>query len=448
MNHSIENLSATRAKVTVTISGEETAAEARVALREVSAHAQVPGFRAGKAPEAVIRQRFGKHIADALDEGVRRKAFEHARDNAGLKIFNVVGADNAPIKAGEEVSLTFTFDLEPQFEVPTYTGIKTTVRPVVVEEAEIDAEIENLRRSRATYNVVEREAQAGDYVKLSYDGTVDATPIAELTDKRIWGKQDNTWEEAGQAGPNTLGVPCIVEGIIGMKAGDQKDLEQQFEENHEAEALRGKKGIYHVSVHEVRERVLPELNAELFESLKIENLEQLRARIRKELEDHKNYQRHMSQREQITRSLMEACVFELPQTAIEFEANSVMQHFMRDNMRRGVKREEFEKNKEALHEGAMKAGELQARRNMILGAIAKAEKVEVTADDINQAVYSQALRMRVRPEEIVRDLTKNREALREMQRSILLDKTMELLVTKAEVVEDATATVETEHDHQ
>ncbi|MBN1402943.1 MAG: trigger factor family protein, partial [Opitutales bacterium] len=136
MNHTTENLSATRAKVTVTLSGEETAAQDRAAMREVSKHARVPGFRTGKAPEEVLRKRFAKQIEDERIRRCHSAAYEFARDKAGLDVYNLVEVTDAIIKPGEEAAPAFVFDLQPEFTLPEYLGIETKVRPVVVEDAD------------------------------------------------------------------------------------------------------------------------------------------------------------------------------------------------------------------------------------------------------------------------------------------------------------------------
>jgi trigger factor len=448
MNHSIETISDSRAKVVVTISGEETAAQDSAAMRSVSGQARVPGFRPGKAPEALLRKRFAKAIAEEAKHKTLSAAYEYAKDKSGLKIFMLVDVVEGEIVPGKEAAPVFTFDLTPTVTLPKYEGLETKVRPVVVTDEDVEAEVTNMRRSRAEYNKVEREVRTGDYVKLSYKGTIDGTPIADLTDKKIWGTQENTWEEAGQAGPNTLGVPAIVEGIAGMTIGQEKDLEQEFELNHEVEALRGKKGVYHITISEVRERVLPELDEAFLKSLKVESAEKLRERIREELLNRKNYERRMSQREQIMEQLLNGVKFEVPQTAIESETNSVLERVMVENMQRGVPREEFEKHKDELHAKAAEIAEVQTRRNFLLGEIASAEKVQVTNADLNRAITVQSMRMRITPDQFVKELSKDRDAVRAMQRDILLDKTMELLVDKATVIESEDAPAPGAHDHE
>jgi trigger factor len=448
MNPSIENISDTRAKVTVTLTAEETSAQDKAAMRAVLAQARVPGFRPGKAPEALLRKRYAKAILDEAREHAISNAFDYLKEKSGLKVYLLVDVAEGEFVPGKEAAPVFTVDLMPRVKTPQYIGIETKVRPIHVEDKDIDAEIENLRRSRAAYNKVEREVRTGDYVKLSYKGTIDGQPIDGMTDKKIWGTQENTWEEAGPAGPNSLGVPAIVEGIVGMKVGEEKDLNQEFEANHEAEELRGKKGVYHVSIHEVRERVLPELNAEFLKSINAESVEKLRESIKTELTNQKNYERHMAQREQVAAKLLEAADFEVPVTAVENETNNVLQRIMIENMQRGVSREEFEEHKEELHAKAAEIALMQARRNFVLAEIATEEKLQVTNEDINRAITVQAMRLRMRPEDFVKELTKDRDAVRDLQRDILMDKTIEIVVTKAKLIESEDAPAEEEHDHK
>jgi trigger factor len=448
MNHTIETLSDTRVKVTVTVSADEVTGHEREALRDVSAQARVPGFRPGKAPEELIRRRFAKAIAEETTRRCVSAAYEYAKDKPEQKVYTLIDAPDASFAPGVETVQSFTFDLMPKVELPTYFGVETKVKPVVIKDEEVDAEVENLRKSRASYNPVERAAKAGDYVKVSYKGTIDGADIAGMTDKKIWGTQENTWEEAGEAGPNTLGVPAVVEGVIGLAAGESKDVEQTFEENHEAEALRGKKGTYHLTVHEVRERVLPELNDEFFKGVKAENLDDLKSKIRTEMTNRLSYNRHMAQREQITRFLLESCQFEVPQSAIDGEKREVIERIMMENMQRGVPREEFENHKEELDKSAQEIALIQCRRNFILVDIATKEKVEATPDDFNRAITLQAMQMRVKPADLVKELTKDKSNFRRMQRDIVLDKTMELLAEKATVVESDDAEESHEgHDH-
>ena len=438
MNLSTENISETRAKVVVTVAGDEVTAEERSSLRDLSRQAKIPGFRPGKAPEAMLRRRFGKELAEETKRKVLGKAYEHATKESKLDVFGLVEVGEAELTPGQDAEIAFTFDLQPKFELPVYEGIETRVTPAVVADEDMEREVENIRRQRAEFNVVEREAAAGDYVKVTYRGEVDGQPISEIAPgKKIWGTQENTWEEAGAT--EVVGVPAVVEGVVGMKAGDSKTVTQEFAADHEVEELRGKTGSYSLEVHEVRERVLPELTEEFVESLNVESVDDLRKRIRQELQRRKDAERRLQQRNQIADYLVASTTFAVPDSAIEGETQRVMEQTMRENMRRGVPEEEFDKHKEEFHAQSRIVAQRQVQRDFILLAIARKEEITVTNEDMQRAVMAQATRYRVRPEDFVKELREDRDTLRAFQHSVQLDKIMEWLADRAKVVEDAAA---------
>lgn len=449
MNLNTETLSDTRAKVVVTLTGEEVAAEEKAALREISSQARVPGFRPGKVPEQMVRRRYAKQITEEVSRKCVSKAYRHAVDEAGIKIYGLVDVNEPEIKSGQDVDLEFTFDLQPQFDLPEYKGIEAKVPPVSVTDEDVERELVNLRRSRAEYNKVERAAKAEDYVKVSYKGEIDGQPIAEIApDNRIWGTQENTWEEAGNLGPDSLGVPAIIEGVVGMSVDETKEVTQEFGEDHEVEALRGKTGKYTVTVHEVRERILPELNEEFLKSIQVESVEQLKERIKEELVRRAENDRRSRTRNQIVEQLLKGAEFALPESAIETETQRVIERVMRENMQRGVPQEEFEKHKEELHAQSRQAAIHQLRRDFILGRIAEKENIKVEDKDMQRAVVSQAMRFRVRPEQFVKEIRNDREAIRSLQQGVLLDKTMEFLSENANLVEAEDAPAgEPAHQH-
>lgn len=436
MKLSTENISETRAKVTVAVTGDEVTAEERNALRELTRQAKIPGFRPGKAPEAMLRRRFAKELADDLKRKVLSKAYKEASENSDLDVFGLVDVSESDITPGTDVDLVFTFDLQPKIVLPEYKGIPTHVDPVDVTDDDVEKEIGNILKQRAEYNVVEREAQPSDYVKVSYKGEIDGTAIAEIVpDKQIWGTQENTWEEAGATGPEAVGVPAIIDGVVGMKVGDTKTVTQEFTDDHEVEALRGKVGTYSIEVHEVRERVMPELTDEFAQSLKVDSVEDLRNRIREELTNRATGQRRLQQRNQIADYLVNNAPFGVPESAIERETQNVMERTMRENMRRGVPEAEFDKHKEQFHAQSRQLAEKQVKRDFLLIEVARKEAIKVSNDDLHRAIMAQSQRYRVRPDDIIKELKDDQDALRSFQQSVMLEKVMEWLTDAAQVVE-------------
>lgn len=436
MNLSTENLSETRVKITVAISAEETAQEYKSILNEFMKQAKVPGFRPGKTPANIIERKFTKEMAEELTRKTLTNAYNHVIKESGLDIYTVVDAEEPEVKAGEEVAFELTVDVNPEFELPEYKGLAVEVAPAEVADEDVDEMIDNVRKQRAEYNEVDRAVEATDYVKVSYEGFVGDEAIADLApEKKIWGKQENTWEEAGAEGERRLGVSAVVDGIVGMKADDTKEVEMEFGDDHEVEELRGKKATYRVTVHEVRERKLPELDEEFLKSLQMESVEQLKDRVFQELENQKKGAQNGEKRRQILAALNEAVEVVVPESAVEAQAQALINRTMMDYIQKGVPQEELEKRQEELLEKSKTAAVEQVKLDLILVRIAAKEEIEVTNEDMQRAIMQEAMQTRTSPDEIVKRLQKDRRHVMQLQRNLLVDKTLEFLVEQAKVTE-------------
>ncbi len=439
MNVNITDLSETRKDVTVTLSGEEVAQEEQRILKEFAKHARVPGFRPGKAPEARIRQLYGKALKDELRQAVMSAAFKQVSEHPDLDLYAVVEfPEPGDIVAGRELSLSLKVDVTPKFELPEYKGIPTELPPTEVSDAEIQEAIDRIRRQRADFVVVERPAVPGDYVKVSYLGTLDGVPLAEqLRDQprlQAWGSVDGGWEEAGTAEAKQFGVPAVIDALVGMRAGDKKTAEQAIPEDFPVAALRGKTVSYAIEALEVRERRLPEIDADFLKGMDAESLEGLKARLLEELEADKKRLAEEAQRDQILQYLNGAVDFPLPESALEGETQNAMARIISQNMQRGVPEEEFEKHKEQIYTGASQIARRDVKLQILLGRIARKEGIQVDNDDLSRALYMMALRQRQRPEELAKELRRDRNRLAQLQRQILFSKTLDFLLKEAKTV--------------
>lgn len=436
MNLTTEHLSDTRKKITVAISAEETAQEYQGILKEFVKQAKVPGFRPGKIPTNIVERKYSKELSEELTRKCLTKAYNHVVTDSGFEVYTVVDAEEPEVVKGVEVSFEVTVDVNPEFELPEYKEIPVTLVPVEVTDQDVDDMIDEIRKQRAEFNVVETPAKATDYVKVSYEGFIDGQSISEICpDKKVWAKQENTWEEAAPEESRRMGVPAVMDGILGMKAEDSKEVEMTFAEDHEVEALRGKTATYKITVHEVRERVLPELNEDFLKSLQIESVEQLKDRIFQDLEGRKKNEQAGDKRRQILAFLNDAVQIPVPETAVEAQTQALVQRTMMDYMRRGVAQAEMESRIEELTEKSHKAAEEQVKLDVILTRIAKKESVEVTDQDMQRAIMMEAMQTRTKPEEIVKRLQKDRRNIYQLQRNLLVDKTLEFLSEQAKVTE-------------
>ena len=219
-----------------------------------------------------------------------------------------------------------------------------------------------------------------------------------------------------------------------MKAGDKKSVTVTFPADFAAvPALAGKAAVYAVDIQEVRERALPALDEAFFKANQVDDLAGLKTSVRNNLKLQKEHQNRAEQRRQVIDALADKVDFAVPDSLVENETQGVLRQFIEENMRRGVPQEQFEKDKKELFENARKAATKRVKVQLILAKVAEAEKITVSEKDIDTFIYREAMRTQQKPDKLVKVLSSDREQLRAVQQSIIFDKSVDFLVSKAKV---------------
>mgnify|MGYP002711661304 FL=1 len=255
-----------RVKLIFDVTPEEFEAALDKAFPIKNAKVTIHGFRAGKAPRSVYEKNYGVESLydEALDEIFNNKVQEALKDEELAK--KLVGrfepSIESQIERGKEFKVSLSIDVFPEFELPEYKNIEVKKQNLEVTDAEVDAEIKTLVAKDIKKEVkAEQVIASGDYVTFDFVGTVDGVEFPG-------GKADN-YEL--QIGSNTF-IPGFEDQMIGMKKDEIKDLNVTFPENYGEKSLAGKAAVFKVTVHEVKEEILPELTDEYVQGLKIENV--------------------------------------------------------------------------------------------------------------------------------------------------------------------------------
>lgn len=440
MNIQVQDVSPTRKSLVVNLDATEVAAEYKAVIGEVAKQVRIPGFRPGKAPTQMVLKQYGKAVNDEFKQKVVAKAYRDGLKESKLEVIQVVNVQEGDLAPDKFAGIVITVDIRPSFEMTDLSGIAVTVTPVVPTDAEVEAGIEALRGERADFKVAERASQKSDYVKLSYEGKVDGQAILEIVpDKQIYGQVPQTWEEV--EGENEGLIPGLGKQLAGLSVGDKKELTVSFPaEFTAAPALAGKTAVYAVEILEIRERVLPELNEEFFKANQVDDLAGLQSKVRNNLQARKEHENLAGKRRQVVDAIVAKFDFPVPVSLVEQETQSVLRQFINENQRRGLTAEQFEKDKDRLIAGARKAAESRVKTQLILARFAEQEKLQVEANDIDAFLYRQSMQTGTKPEKLVKDLSNDRERLRAVQQSIVFDKALDLIVSKAVVTEAAPAT--------
>lgn len=420
MNIQIQETSPTRRTVKVTVPAAEAAEGRREVARQFARQAKLPGFRPGKAPEAMVARRFAKEIESESRQRLIGEGYERLKEEGKLEIFALVSADQEGGGAAD-VTLTFEVDVVPAFALPDWRAIKVEAPVEPVTDEDVARRIEEVRAQKATFAPTEAPAARGDYVRLAYAGTVDGRDLAEVAPEAgILAKSEGAWEEAGAEGDLAL-IPSVAKALVGLKAGETAQVEHAFPADHAQEALRGKAARYAVTVSEVRSRRLPELDEAFAKSVGVEDLAQLRAEVRKGLEGQRRAQAENKRREQALDLLLKPLEFPLPESAVERESYDLFMEYANLRMRGGATPESLEQDREKILADARKAAGARVRSQIVLARIAREEGLSLSQEELGAAVMRAAYASRTPPEKLAKD----REQLRVIQRDALLNKALD-----------------------
>ena len=342
----------------------------------------IPGFRKGKAPRQVIEGMYGKEVfyQDAMDD-LAPEAFELGVKEGELR---VVGQPHiSDVNVTDEKSCEFTFDVTtyPEVVLGQYKGLEAVRTAETVSEETVDNEIKNVQKRNARMLTVERPAEMGDTVNIDFEGFLNGEPFDG-------GKAEG---HALELGSNSF-VPGFEEQLVGMSAGEEKDIDITFPENY-AENLAGKAVVFHIICNEVSSPEYPELDDEFAKDVsEFDTFDEYKADVRATLQKRMDDGAETAFKDEVIRKACEAMTGEIPEVMFEekvdeFLRNYAAQFGMND---RDMSREEllklFGMNEDTLKFSIRPAAEAQVKTELLLEAVAKAENLEPTDEEL-EAYY-------------------------------------------------------------
>jgi trigger factor len=436
MDIKIKVTNPTRRAVTVTIPAADVASSEKEVLKGFTSEAAIPGFRPGKAPEAVVRQKYAKNIDEEVSQRLLAKGYEQIRKEKGFTVYTLADVKKDEAAKGKDVVIHYEVDVLPEFKTPDWKKVKIAAEKITVSDADVEEHLQKIRAQRARFEKTESAAAKGDYVRLGYTAQIDGKDVKEIdAEAGPLAGTESTWEEAG-AENEIVAVPAIAKAVIGLKAGDAGKAEFTVPADHAREALRGKTIKFSLTIAEVRNKKLPEVDAEFCKSVGVKDEADLRDQIRKGVEGSKQQAAETTRREKAVEALVAGLELPLPQSAVDSVAKDLFIQYAQLRMRSGLAPGELETKRDEILDEARKAAEVRVRAQVVLARIAEEEKVDLTQEEFTQAIISTAYAEKTPPEKIAKD--RNRVAT--IRRDAILNKALDLILDgekKAEVVEKA-----------
>ena len=408
-----------KAELTCILEGEQWQKAKDAAFKKLAAKVEIKGFRKGQAPRN-LAEKYINHNEVLIDaaEALAQEALNQAIDEHDITLI-----DRPELKidelADEKCVLTFVCPVLPDVKLNDYKSLKYEEEEVKVEDKEVDDQIADLLNRKADLELKEDgEVEDGDTVVIDYEGFVDGVAFDG-------GKDENH--------DLVIGSHTFIEGfeeqLIGMKSEESKDINVTFPENYNAEELKGKAAVFHVTVHEIKKKVLPELNDEFVKELKYENVSTVED-LRKYTLDNLTSRKENEAKDKAERDLLDKLAaiteVEIPDIMIKTETDSMIQNYEQSMMQQGFSLAQFlqitnqsiEQLRDSMKEDAIK----RIKINLGLGEIAKMEKIEVNEEDVDKEFERMASQYGMEVDEVKKYVPADT-----LKDDLKLQKTLELL---------------------
>ncbi|WP_271004217.1 trigger factor [Listeria seeligeri] len=347
----------------------------------------VPGFRKGKVPRQIFNQRFGEEALyqDALDI-LLPEVYSAAIDEAGIDPVDTPQVNIESMEKGETWVLTADVTVKPEVKLGDYKGLEVEKRDEELTTEELEAELKQLQERQAELVVKEdAPAENGDTVILDFEGFKDGAAF-----------------EGGQAENHSLElgsgqfIPGFEEKLVGLKAGDEADIELTFPEEYHAEDLAGQPVVFKVKLHEIKTKEVPALDDELAKDIdeEVETLDELKEKISNRLQEAKKDSVAQAKQEEVIAKAVENAEVDIPHAMVHHEADHLMNHFAQDLQAQGLTPELYYQftgqTEEAMHAQMEQDAEKRVKMNLVLEAIAEAENIEPTEEAIDEEISTLA----------------------------------------------------------
>lgn len=431
MSYTVEKIASNKVKLSFVESAESFDAAVEKAYLKDRSKINVPGFRKGKAPRKLIENMYGEGVFyDDAFELVAQPAYEEAIKAENLQVVDRPQVDVQQIGAGQELKYTLEVFVKPDVTLGEYKGVAVEKNVEKVTDEAVDARIQNdVERASTTQDVTDRAVENGDIVNLDYAGSVDGVAFEGGT---------------AQGQSLTIGsgmfIPGFEEQMVGMNIGEERDLSVKFPEQYHADNLAGKDAVFHVKVNGIQTKVRPELDDDFAADVsEFDTFEAYKANIVADLEKNAADRAEANLEDSLVQKVVDAADCDIPDAMIQDEITTMLREMEMRMMYQGIRFEDYLKytgqTLDQVRENYKPEAANRVKTQLVLEAVAKAENIVPTDEDVDEAIADQAKRVN-------RDVEEFKASLSEQQKEYLketagIKKVIDFLKANAVITEKA-----------
>lgn len=431
MSYTVEKIASNKVKLSFVESAESFDAAVEKAYLKDRSKINVPGFRKGKAPRKLIENMYGEGVFyDDAFELVAQPAYEEAIKAENLQVVDRPQVDVQQIGAGQELKYTLEVFVKPDVTLGEYKGVAVEKNVEKVTDEAVDARIQNdVERASTTQDVTDRAVENGDIVNLDYAGSVDGVAFEGGT---------------AQGQSLTIGsgmfIPGFEEQMVGMNIGEERDLSVKFPEQYHADNLAGKDAVFHVKVNGIQTKVRPELDDDFAADVsEFDTFDAYKANIVADLEKNAADRAEANLEDALVQKVVDAADCDIPDAMIQDEITTMLREMEMRMMYQGIRFEDYLKytgqTLDQVRENYKPEAANRVKTQLVLEAVAKAENIVPTDEDVDEAIADQAKRVN-------RDVEEFKASLSEQQKEYLketagIKKVIDFLKANAVITEKA-----------
>ncbi|ARK31627.1 trigger factor [Halalkalibacter krulwichiae] len=419
-----EKLEGNEGVLTVDVEAEKVDAALDQAFKKVSKKVNVPGFRKGKVPRSLFEKQFGVEslYQDALDI-LLPEAYAAAVTESGIEPVDRPEIDIETMEKGSNLVFTAKVVVKPEVQLGDYKGLEVEEQDTTVTDEDVEAELKTLQERQAELVVVEEGTiENGDTAVFDFEGFVDGEAFEG-------GQAENYSLEIGSG----QFIPGFEEQMVGLKAGEEKEVEVTFPEEYHAENLAGKAATFKVKLHDIKRKELPALDDEFAKDVneEVETLDELKTQLKDKLTKDKEHQAEHAVRDTLVEKAAENATIDIPEAMVNTEVDRMLQEFEQRLQAQGMNLELYfqfsGQDEEAMREQFKTDAEKRVRVNLTLEAIAVAENLEASDEDVEKEIEKMA-EMYQRSADEIKNIFAAQGGLEGLKGDLKVQKAVEFLV--------------------
>ncbi|MFB5662902.1 trigger factor [Alteribacillus sp. HJP-4] len=431
MNANWEKQEGNQGVLTVDVEADRFKEALDQAFQKVKGKVNVPGFRKGKVPRQIFEQRFGVEslYQDALDI-ILPQAYSEAVEETGIEPVDRPDIDIEEVEKGKNLKFTATVIVKPEVKLGEYKGLEVEEFDTSVSSEDVEEELKQLQEKQAELVVVEdEEIQNGDTVVFDFEGFVDGEAFEG-------GSSENYSLEIGSG----QFIPGFEEQLTGAKAGEEKEVNVTFPEDYHAEDLAGKEAVFKTKIHDVKRKELPELDDEFAKDTEqeVETLEELKQKLEDKLKHDKDHAKEHHERDTVVEKASENAEVDIPEAMIATETDRMMQEFSQRLQAQGMDMEMYYQvagtDEEGMKEQFKVEAEKRVKMNLTLEAVAIAEELEASDEDVDKELEKMA-DMYKRSKDEIKNLLAMQGGENALKDDLRIQKAIDFLVENSKTVE-------------